>query len=63
MRDQVVMRYKSLNLPTYWAAMNVDVSAQAGNAGVASNVRISYPRDPVRQYLNYGRMYDPGLPR
>jgi dipeptidyl-peptidase-3 len=62
-RDQVVMRYKSLNLPTYWAAMNVDVTAQAGNAGAASNVRISYPRDPVRQYLNYGRMYDPGLPR
>jgi dipeptidyl-peptidase-3 len=62
-RDQVVMRYKSLNLPTYWAAMNVDVTAQNGNAGAASNVRISYPRDPVRQYLNYGRMYDPGLPR
>jgi dipeptidyl-peptidase-3 len=62
-RDQVVMRYKSLNLPTYWAAMNVDVTAQAGNVGAASNVRISYPRDPVRQYLNYGRMYDPGLPR
>ena len=62
-RDQVVMRYKSLNLPIYWAAMNVDVTAQAGNAGTASSVRISYPRDPLRQYLNYGRMYDPGLPK
>src|SRR5215469_6663783 len=62
-RDQVVMRYKSLNLPIYWAAMNVDVTAQNGNAGAASNVQMSYPRDPVRQYLNYGRMYDPGLPR
>ena len=47
----------------YWAAMNVDVTAQAGNGGAAFNVRISYTRDPVRQYLNYGRMYDSGLPR
>jgi hypothetical protein len=24
-------------------------------------VTISYPRDPVRQYLEYGAMYDAGL--
>ena len=55
-RDQVVARYKSLNLPTYWAGVNVGLTQQ-GNA-----VRIAYPRDPVRQYLDYGRMYDPSLP-
>src|SRR5262249_43554791 len=27
-RDQVIARYKSLNLPTYWAGINVAVTAQ-----------------------------------
>jgi hypothetical protein len=25
------------------------------------SVEITYPRDAVKQYLNYGSMYDPGL--
>jgi len=61
-RDQVVARYKSLDLPTYWAGINPALAAQLDNAGNASNVRMSYPRDAVRQYLEYGRMYDPSLP-
>lgn len=60
-RDQVIARYKSLNLPTYWAAVNVNLTAQIDKTGNATGVRISYPRDPVRQYLEYGRMYDSGL--
>ena len=62
-RDQVVARYKNLNLPTYWAGVNVEVSAQIDKSGAAGNVRVSYPRDPTRQYLDYGRMYDSGLPK
>ena len=62
-RDQVIARYKSLNLPTYWAAVNVNLTAQVDQAGNATGVRISYPRDPVRQYLEYGRMSDSGLTR
>jgi dipeptidyl-peptidase-3 len=62
-RDQVVSRYKSLSLPTYWAGVNVAVSSQVDKNGNAANVRVSYPRDPVRQYLDYGRMYDSGLSR
>jgi dipeptidyl-peptidase-3 len=61
-RGQIVARYKSLNLPTYWAGVNVAVTAQLDKAGNASNVKISYPQDAVQQYLNYGRMYDSGLP-
>jgi len=52
LRDQVVARYKALNLPSYWAGVNVKISP----AFVAS-----YPRDAVRQYLDYGAMYDASL--
>jgi dipeptidyl-peptidase-3 len=62
LRDQVVARYKQLDLPTYWAGVNVEVTASIDASGAASNMRIAYPRDPVRQYLSYGRMYDAGLP-
>jgi len=61
LRDQVVARYKQLDLPTYWAGVNVEVTASIDASGTASNMRIVYPRDPVRQYLSYGRMYDAGL--
>src|SRR5262249_39263784 len=51
LRDQVAARYKALSLPAYYAGVNVRVSATMA----------SYPRDAVRQYLNYGAMYDAGL--
>ncbi len=62
LRDQVVARYKQLDLPTYWAGINVEVTATVDAKGVASNVRAAYPRDAVKQYLAYGRMFDSGLP-
>ena len=61
-RDQVVTRFKSLDLPTYWAGVNVEVTANVDATGAAKNVQATPPRDAVRQYLNYGRMFDPGLP-
>jgi dipeptidyl-peptidase-3 len=51
LRDQVVARYKTLNLPSYYAGVNVEVSATAA----------MYPRDPVQQYIRYGAMYDASL--
>jgi dipeptidyl-peptidase-3 len=53
-RDQVVARYKALNLPTYWAGLNPELNQKGGD------VTISYPRDPVRQYLRYGAMFSAG---
>src|SRR5215467_9522651 len=55
-RDQVIARYKSLDLPTYWAGINPDLKAsfQAGNL---MKVEISYPRDFVKQQLGYSAMY------
>ena len=57
LRDQVVARYKQLNLPTYWAGVNPVITADVDRAGNATNVQVSYLRNPVQQYLDYGRMY------
>ncbi|HET9743414.1 MAG TPA: hypothetical protein VFQ00_11750 [Terriglobales bacterium] len=57
LRDQVVARFKKLNLPTYYAGVNPMLTA----TGSATNVHMSYPRDPVKQYLLYGSMYDASL--
>ena len=55
MRDQVVARYKKLDLPTYWAGINPELGMfQSKNASV---VEISYPRDFVKQQLGYSAMY------
>jgi dipeptidyl-peptidase-3 len=56
-RDQVVARYKKLNLPTYWAGINPVVEATAGANGDVSAVHISYPRDFVKEQLGYAAMY------
>ncbi|HWW82352.1 MAG TPA: hypothetical protein VNZ26_02055 [Vicinamibacterales bacterium] len=61
LRDQVVRRYKALNLPTYWAGVNPELTARLDASGNVSSVSIAYTRDPVRQYLRYAQMYDAGL--
>jgi dipeptidyl-peptidase III len=61
LRDQAIARFKKLDLPTYWAGINPELAANIGPDGKVSKVLISYPRDAVYQYLNYGAMYDPGL--
>jgi dipeptidyl-peptidase III len=60
-RDQVVARYKALDIPTYWAGINPLLTAKTGAAGKVEGVSISYPQSAVRQYLIYGSMYDKGL--
>ena len=47
LRDEVIARYKKLNLPTYFAGINPDVTP----------TNISYPRDYVKQQLSYSAMY------
>jgi dipeptidyl-peptidase III len=56
-RDQVVARYQALNIPTYWAGINAELSAQVDGTGAVTKVVIQYPRDAVRQYLGYAAMY------
>jgi len=61
LRDQVVARYKRLDIPTYWAGINSKLTARAGKDGQFQGVEFSYPRDVIQQYLVYGSMYDSGL--
>lgn len=61
LRDQIVARYRKLNLPTYWAGLNADLTPRWGKDAQIEKIEIHYPRDPVRQYLKYAAMYNPGL--
>jgi dipeptidyl-peptidase-3 len=57
LRDQVVQRYKALNLPTYYSGINADLTAQFDATGNVTKVTLSYPRDFVKQQLAYSAMY------
>lgn len=61
LRDEVVARYKKLDLPTYWAGINPELVPTFGAGGKITNVTISYPRDFMRQRLAYSAMYTPAL--
>jgi dipeptidyl-peptidase-3 len=56
-RDQIVARFKALDLPTYWGGVNPKLTAQLDAKGNVTGVQMSYPRDAVKQYLDYGAMY------
>ena len=57
LRDQVVERYRKLDLPTNWAGINPELTASFDGAGKIAKVQISYPRDFVKQQLSYSAMY------
>ena len=57
LRDQVIARYKALDIPTYWGGINADLTAKFDAAGKIQSVSISYPRDFVQQQLRYAAMY------
>src|SRR5271167_32913 len=57
LRDQVVRRYKVLNIPTYWVGANAQLNAKAASGGKVQSVNMIYPRSAVHQYLYYGSMY------
>lgn len=61
LRDQVVARYKKLNVPTYWAGINSKLTARTTEEGHVQDVEISYPADAVEQYLAYSSMFDKSL--
>jgi dipeptidyl-peptidase-3 len=57
LRDEVVARYKSLNLPTGFSGINPDLTAQFDAKGAVTKVMIGYPRDFVKQQMVYSAMY------
>jgi dipeptidyl-peptidase-3 len=58
LRDQVVARYRKLDIPTYWCGVNATLAPKFDSAGKVTAVGISYPRDFVRQQLSYAAMYE-----
>jgi len=60
-RDQVVARYRKLDLPAYWSGINAQLTASLGQDGKVMRVTLRYPQDAVDQFLVYGSMYNPGL--
>ena len=63
LRDQVVARHKKLSLPTYSAGDNTKLTLSPGPKNQLPVITLSHPRDAVRQYLEYGAMYDASLLR
>jgi len=61
LRDQIIERYKKLDIPVYWAGINPLLTAKLGKNGAVENVTISYPENAIHQYLLYGSLYDKGL--
>jgi dipeptidyl-peptidase-3 len=55
-RDQVVARYRKLDLPTYWTGINPDLLPHYGANGRIDRVDIVYPRNIVRQQLRYAEI-------
>ena len=57
LRDQVIARYNKLNVPTYWCGLNADPTPTFDATGKITAVNVGYPRDYVKQQLNYAAMY------
>ena len=55
-RDQVVERYKILDLPIFWTGINPDLMPRFGANGKIADVEIAYPRDIARQQLRYAKI-------
>jgi dipeptidyl-peptidase-3 len=55
-RDQVVARYKTLDLPTYSVGINPDLELHKSPDGKVDGVEISYPRDILKQQLRYSQI-------
>ncbi len=54
-RDQVVARFKTLDIPNFWVGINPDLELRRG-AGGKMDVTISYPRDLQKQVLSYAKI-------
>jgi dipeptidyl-peptidase-3 len=59
LRDEVVARYQKLNLPTYFAGINPDLTATFDAKGRIAKIDISYPRDEVKQQLAWTAFNSP----
>jgi dipeptidyl-peptidase-3 len=54
-RDDVVARYKKLDLPAYFAGIYPDLAPVLDKSGRIVDVKISYPRDFLAQQIDHAR--------
>lgn len=54
-RDDVIVRYKGLNVPIYNSGIYADLSLVKDKAGKATDVTIAYPRNFLAQQLAWAR--------
>jgi dipeptidyl-peptidase-3 len=57
LRDEVMARYKKLDIPTYWTGINPELTPTFDSKKKLTKVEISYPRDYVKQQLGYSKLY------
>ena len=57
LRDQVIARYKKLDIPAYFEGLHADFTPQFDASGSVKSVAISYPRGYVKQQLGFAEMY------
>jgi dipeptidyl-peptidase-3 len=55
-RDEVVARYKVLDVPNYWVGINPELELRRGAGSGGGLVQITYPRDIVKQQLRYTKI-------
>lgn len=61
LRDQVVERYRSLDLPAYWAGVYARLTPHFSQQHALDAVTLGYPATVEQQYLSFAAMYDPSL--
>jgi dipeptidyl-peptidase III len=54
-RDQVVARFKTLDIPAYYTGIYADLKPVAGPGGKVVDVQVSYPRDFLKQQIEFAR--------
>ncbi len=59
-RDEVVARYRKLDIPAYWSGINPELGGALLRDEV-TRVTMTYPRDIVAQRIRYASMYRPEL--
>ena len=59
LRDEILKRYATLDLPTYWTGINADLTAKFDVNGKVTSVEMSYPSDYVKQQLHYSALSEP----
>jgi len=60
LRDEVVARFAKLDIPTYVAGLNADLTP-AMKGGRVTSVTMTYPKTVTGQQLRYAAMYHPEL--